>query len=101
MRRRFFFATGRSRIAHQKAGDLDDTMKTFIDALEMPPENAEGDESDDMSHPLLENDTLIRGLEIFTERLSLPEGSFPNRVHLVIKVAVSVERVGPWNICLL
>jgi hypothetical protein len=82
----------------KKAGDIDNRIKTFIDALEMPDEtDLDGDETDDLNYRLLENDTLVRGLEIDSERLLLPEKDFPNQVHLVIHV----ERVGPWNVCLL
>lgn len=85
----------------KKAGDIDNRIKTFIDALEMPADELEGDESDGINYPLLENDTLVRGLEIDSERLLLPETAFPNEVHLVAEVIVHVERVGEWNICLL
>lgn len=82
-------------------GDIDNRIKTFIDALEMPQSEPEGDESEEMNYPLLENDSLVKGVEIDTERLLLPEQEFPNQVHLVCEVIVHVERVGPWNVCLL
>lgn len=85
----------------KKAGDLDNRIKTFIDALEMPPEAAEGDEVSGVNYCLLENDTLVRGLEIDSERLLLPEQDFPNQVHLIVEVVVHVEKVGSWNVCLL
>lgn len=85
----------------KKAGDIDNRIKTFIDALEMPSHELDGDEGEEMNYPLLENDTLVRGLEISTERLLLPELDFPNQVHLVVEVIVHVEKAGPWNICLL
>jgi len=85
----------------KKAGDLDNRIKTFIDALEMPPEEAEGDETDGLNYCLLENDSLVRGLEIDSERLLLPELDYPNQVHLIVEVVVHVERVGSWNVCLL
>jgi len=85
----------------KQGGDIDNRIKTFIDALDMPQDELEGDETDEMNYPLLENDTLVKGLEIDTERLLLPEQDFPNQVHLVVEVVVHVERVGPWNVCLL
>lgn len=85
----------------KKAGDIDNRIKTFIDALEMPAYELDGDETDDLNFCLLEDDTLVRGLEISTERLLLPELDFPNQVHLVVEVVVHVEKVGGWNLCLL
>ncbi len=85
----------------KQGGDIDNRIKTFIDALEMPSDELEGDEKDGINYPLLENDTLVRGIEIDTERLLLPEEDFPNQVHLVVEVVVHVERVGEWNIALL
>ncbi|MEF2072865.1 hypothetical protein [Consotaella aegiceratis] len=85
----------------KEAGDLDNRIKTFIDALEMPQEELEGDEGNDVNYVLLENDTLVRGITIDSERLLMPDQDFPNQVHLVVKVKIHVERVGSWNICLL
>ena len=85
----------------KKAGDIDNRIKVFIDALEMPSEDLDGDEGDDINLPLLERDSLVRGIEINTERLLLPEEDFPNQVHMVVEVVVHVEHVGPWNMCLL
>lgn len=85
----------------KKAGDLDNRIKTFIDALEMPPEEPEGDEVEGLNYCLLENDSLVRGLEIDSERLLLPEQDYPNQVHLVVEVVIHVEKVGRWNVCLL
>lgn len=82
-------------------GDIDNRIKTFIDALEMPSEDLEGDEGDGVNYPLLENDSLVRGIDIDTERLLLPEQDFPNQVHLVVEVVVHVERVGEWNLCMI
>lgn len=85
----------------KRTGDIDNRIKTFIDALELPTEGLEGDENDQMNYPLLENDTLVRGLEINTERLLLPETHFLNEVHLIAEVIVHVERPATWNLCLL
>lgn len=82
-------------------GDIDNRIKTFIDALEMPTVELEGDEEDGVNFPLLENDSLVRGLSISTERLLLPEKEYPSQVHLVVEVKVHVEKVGAWNLCLL
>ncbi|MDD3444236.1 MAG: hypothetical protein PHS60_02400 [Zavarzinia sp.] len=89
----------------KKAGDLDNRIKTFIDALEMPSRDSDpagdGDEVEGMNYRLLEDDTLVRGINIDSERLLLPDTTYPNEVHLVAEVTVHVERVGPWNVSLL
>lgn len=84
-----------------KSGDIDNRIKTFIDALEMPPQHLEGDEEAGINYPLLENDKLVRGLEISTDRLLLPVSPACDYVHLVTEVTVHVERPGSWNLCLL
>jgi len=89
----------------KQAGDLDNRIKTFIDALEMPSPDGDptgdGDDEDGTNYRLLENDTLVRGIQINSERLLLPEQDYPNQVHLVVEVNIHVERVGDWNFCLL
>ena len=89
----------------KQSGDLDNRIKTFIDALEMPSPHSEpsgdGDETDGINYRLLENDSLIRGIKIDSERLLLPETDFPDEVHLVVEVVIHVEKAGPWNTCLL
>jgi hypothetical protein len=89
----------------KKAGDLDNRIKTFIDALEMPSPDGDragdGDDEEGTNYRLLENDTLVRGIQIDSERLLLPEQDYPNQVHLVVEVNIHVERVGDWNACLL
>jgi hypothetical protein len=85
----------------KKGGDIDNRIKTFIDALEMPSDELEGDETEGVNLCLLENDSLVKSLEINTERLLLPETNFPNEVNLIVEVVVHVERVGTWNMCLL
>lgn len=96
-----FLRQGDPGLVINQQGDIDNRVKTFIDALEMPQDELEGDESEGVNLPLLESDSLVRGLEIDTERLLLPDSPFPNEVHLVVEVTVHVERVGPWNIMLL
>jgi hypothetical protein len=84
-------------------GDLDNRIKTFLDALEIKPEdgNSDGDEVDGINYRLFENDKLVRGLNIDSERLLFPDADFPSNVHLIVEVVVHVESVGPWNVSLL
>jgi hypothetical protein len=87
----------------QGDGDLDNRIKTFLDALEIKPEdgNSDGDEVDGINYRLFENDKLVRGLKIDSERLLFPDADFPSNVHLIVEVVVHVESVGPWNVSLL
>lgn len=84
-------------------GDIDNRLKTFIDALGMPEEGStlEGDEHEGINLPVYESDALVRGLEISTERLLLPDTEQKHEVHIIAEIVVHVERVGPWNIALL
>jgi hypothetical protein len=87
----------------KRDGDLDNRIKTFFDALEMPPEDGEldGDETDELNYRLFENDTLLRGFNIDSDRLLFPEETYPSHIHLIAQVTIHVETVGPWNISLL
>jgi hypothetical protein len=84
-------------------GDLDNRIKVFLDALQMPEhaENLDGDEVDGVNYRLFENDKLMRELSIDTERLLFPDDLFPKHVHIIAEVKVRVETVGPWNVSLL
>ena len=87
----------------KKAGDLDNRIKTLLDALQVPPADHAGDVDeieDGLNYRLYEDDTLVRGISIDSERLLLPETDFPNEVHLIIEVEVHIERIGEWNMCL-
>lgn len=86
----------------KKAGDLDNRVKTLFDALEMPSADASPEQlpEDDPIYSLMENDTLVSGFDVDSERLLLPETDYPNEVHLVMEVTIRVMRVGSWNICL-
>lgn len=95
-----FLRPGEPGRLRDKSGDLDNRIKTFIDALEMPPQGPEGDEDPIMNYPLLENDTLVRGLEISTGQLLLPTAPGCDYVHIVTEVTVNIERPGQWNLCL-
>lgn len=87
----------------KRDGDLDNRIKTFFDALEVPAQegSADGDEVDGLNYRLYENDTLIRGFDIDSDRLLLPDEAFPAHVHIVARVTVHVEAVGPWNVAVL
>jgi hypothetical protein len=89
-----------------QGGDLDGRMKTLIDALSMPQhveqilEKNIGTQSDPL-HCLLEDDSMISGLEIESERLL---GDHPNEadfVKLTIEVDVRVRLATVYNLSFL
>lgn len=84
------------------AGDIDNRIKTLIDALRMPAAVSElpaGDvpqADEDPFHCLLEDDALVTRLSISTDRLLTP--STPSDVNLLIHVRVRGVRVTHHNI---
>lgn len=86
-----------------KGGDVDNRIKTLLDALRMPsPEEQRRipTPGNDL-HCLMESDALVSRLNVDTDRLLFPQGECANEVHLVIGVTVNVLVAGPHNICLL
>jgi hypothetical protein len=87
-----------------QGGDIDNRIKTLLDALRMPSKEEQeraGDFEEDGMFCLMENDTLVSSLGVDTDRLLFPQTDRPHEVHLVIKVTLNVLRVGPHNMCLL
>jgi hypothetical protein len=87
-----------------QGGDLDNRIKTLLDALRMPSK----DEQDRSGQPdgsklycLMESDTLVSRLDVDTDRLLFPASDKPHEVHLVIKVSLNVLKVAMYNVCLL
>ena len=78
----------------KKGGDIDNRIKVLFDALRIPekcnelPENAKPGLGEDPFYCLLENDQLITGVRITTDRLLTPANSqdSQNDVVLVIRV---------------
>lgn len=85
----------------KKSGDIDNRIKTLIDVLEIPSESGDGDEVEGPSYRLLEDDSLVRGLSIRTERLWRPRAANNHDVQLIVSVEVHVERPGYWNLPLI
>lgn len=86
-----------------QGGDLDNRIKTLLDALRMPLNSAEGHKfppGQPHTYCLLESDSLVSAINVSTDRLLFPQSDRPNEVHLVIGVVVKVLKVGRWNICL-
>lgn len=79
------------------SGDIDNRIKTLLDALRMPHTKAElpnGDQPAADENPfcvLLEDDRLITHLSITTDRLLEPNLD-PQEVFLIIKVKIKLTR---------
>lgn len=89
-----------------QGGDIDNRIKTLLDALRMPSSDEEAKSPTDIGANstifcLMESDTLVARLNIDTDRLLFPESEKPNEVHLVIEVSINVLQVAPYNQCLL
>ncbi len=88
-----------------ETGDIDNRIKVLFDALRMPkPLNKEipdGDQPQVNERPflcLLEDDALITGFNIKTDRLLYPPPMSKAEVHLIIEVKVKVVKLGYGNI---
>jgi hypothetical protein len=83
-------------------GEIDNRIKTLVDALRIPDADVEAQypQAQDPTYCLMENDTLVSDLSISTDRLLTAKTEHDNEVHLVIEVIVRVLRVGSWNIAL-
>jgi hypothetical protein len=74
-------------------GDIDNRLKTLFDALRYPrnanemPVGVLPDVDENPFHCLLEDDNLITGLSVTTDRLLQPAG--PNAVELLIAVQIN------------
>jgi len=89
-------------------GDIDNRLKTLIDALRMPAGCLEIDgfkpeDGEDPFYCLLESDTLVTDLKVTTDRLLTPagEGRLSKEVVLIINVTIKVLRVSEGNMAFL
>jgi hypothetical protein len=90
----------------QSGGDIDNRIKLLIDALRIPSDASEmkrhqDDEPDpNPMYCLLENDNLITGFKVQTDRLLFTMGDGPNEACLVIRVeTANVDPFGsPWEL---
>ncbi len=73
----------------RRGGDIDNRLKTLLDSFTMPDQNQTPDASPDTGETpffcLLEDDKLITGLGVKTDRLLLA-GADPDDVRLLIHV---------------
>ena len=76
-----------------QGGDIDNRLKTLLDSLQMPKLNQipPGDAPRNDENPfycLLEDDNLITGLSVVTDRLLLPVKDDPHKVILLMQVTL-------------
>lgn len=86
-----------------RAGDLDNRIKTLIDGLRMPHSLNElgdyGAPTDDQ-HPffcLLEDDDLISGMSVESERLLIPPRNKSDEVRSEVRAVITVD-VKPYEV---
>jgi hypothetical protein len=89
-------------LIHQ-GGDLDNRIKTLFDGLKMPgiDDFIKGEEYPPQLCCLLEDDSLISGVSIRTDRLLSKPDAKPTEVRLVIRVSIKVLRLISANASLL
>jgi hypothetical protein len=83
-----------------QAGDLDGRMKTLLDALAMPQHKEQILGTSTRNSPifcLLEDDALVSGLQIESERLLTDKSNPPDYVRLNIEVDVRVRQAMIYN----
>ena len=86
-------------------GDLDNRLKTLLDALSVPPHPNQIPEGDSQSknetplHCLLEDDKLVIGLSVSADRLL--DSQDPSEVVLMIRVDISGTKVTRGNLILI
>lgn len=83
-----------------QAGDLDGRMKTLLDALAMPQHKEQilgRSTKHDPIFCLLEDDALVSGLQIESERLLTDKSNQPDYVRLNIEVDVRVRQAMIYN----
>lgn len=85
-----------------QGGDIDNRIKTLLDALRMPSvdEQSKKPPTSKFLHCLMESDTLVSRLNVDTDRLLFPKTAYPNEVHLIITVSLNLLRVMPETMCL-
>ena len=84
-----------------QGGDIDGRVKTLLDSLSVPQHAEQILETKSTVHDpiycLVEDDSLISGINVETERLLSPVDEPKNYVRLVIRVSVRVKRPTIYN----
>jgi hypothetical protein len=84
-----------------QGGDLDNRIKTLLDALKVPDQGQVCEQSEPNMHVLLEDDSLVTGLSVETRRLLNRPDKSENEVRLIIEVTVNVLDARAYNILFL
>lgn len=80
-----------------QGGDLDNRLKTLLDALRVPDPGQVCDTNAEHLHVLVEDDSLVTGLSVDTRRLLDRPDKPVNEVRLVIEVTVTVRDTRAYN----
>jgi hypothetical protein len=84
-----------------QGGDIDGRIKTLLDALTMPQHREQVLEKiGDRLHPiycLLEDDSMVSGLQVETERLLTDQNHPADYARLIIEVDVRVRQATIYN----
>jgi hypothetical protein len=83
-----------------QGGDLDGRIKTLLDALAMPRHKEQvikDDQAPDPIYCLLEDDSMVSGLRVETERLLSHEDQTVDFARLIIEVDVRVRQPRIYN----
>lgn len=83
-----------------QGGDFDGRIKTLVDALSMPQHAEQILEKNAQSNPiycLLEDDSMVSGFEVESERLLGDENNAKDFVRLTIEVDVRVRQATIYN----
>lgn len=83
-----------------QGGDLDNRIKTLVDALAVPVEDTRYDDPSliDPVFCLLEDDALVSAFDVRSERLLSPTGTQDTEVRLVIEVDVRISSPRGFNV---
>lgn len=89
-----------------QSGDIDNRIKTLLDALKTPSDPSEvrgftPEGNEDPFHCLMEDDKLISGFSVNMDRLLTVGDDNPNRVHLIIQVTLRAFDVTYLNMDLI
>lgn len=79
-------------------GDIDNRIKVLLDGLKMPDSEIRGFKPEPHENPffcLLEDDCLITGINVTTDRLLLPVGGDENVHDVLIEILVKTRAVDP------
>lgn len=84
-----------------QGGDLDGRLKTLVDALAMPQHKEQVFKSETTPNPiycLLEDDSMVSGLDVQSERLLTDQNHPKDYARLIIEVDVRVREARAYNL---